>query len=220
MPLGSSSAAPVTSPGPKIFRTFRTQESRLPGPAFRGTAEMIVSPSAAATLMTGSSLGRPDCFFRAKSEKFLWRISSFVNPVSRHLNERLSRDCRRFIHLREASFLNGKKSLNASQPENYDHGYALDYYRHLGRIVASRLLGFPCCRGLNPPSFGDRCDCADSKARDRSWSVGLEPRDQKANLLKRMSAPRIRNPILCDFLHGYERLEASRLLRCLEFVYR
>jgi hypothetical protein len=69
--------------------------------------------------------------------------------------------------------LDGKKSLNASQPENYDGGYALDYYRHLGRIVASRLLGFPCRRGLNPPSFGDRCDCADNKACDRSTSVGL-----------------------------------------------
>jgi hypothetical protein len=84
-----------------------------------------------------------------------------------------------FWRFREASFLNGRKSLNASQPENYDRGYALDYYRYLGRIVASRLLGFPCRWGLNPPSFGDRCDCAGNKARDRSRSLGLEPQGSK-----------------------------------------
>jgi hypothetical protein len=67
MPLGSSSAAPVTSPGPKTFGTFRTQESCLPASAFPGTAEIIVSPSAgAATLTTGFTLGRPGCFFRGK----------------------------------------------------------------------------------------------------------------------------------------------------------
>jgi hypothetical protein len=34
-------------------------------------AEIIVSPSAAATLMTGLTLELPDCFFRIKSEKLL-----------------------------------------------------------------------------------------------------------------------------------------------------
>jgi hypothetical protein len=51
--------------------------------------------------------------------------------------------------------------------------YALDPYRHPGRIMASRLLGFPCRRGLNPPSFGDRCDRIGNKTRDRSGCVVL-----------------------------------------------
>ena len=50
------------------------------------------------------------------------------------------------LAFREAS-LNGRKSLNVSQSENYDRGYALDRYRHLGRIVASRLFGFSMLPG-------------------------------------------------------------------------
>jgi hypothetical protein len=63
------------------------------------------------------------------------------------------------------------KSITSSPYEFM--GYALDPYRHPGRIVASRLLGFPCRRGLNPPSFGDRCDCVGNKARDGSGCVVL-----------------------------------------------
>jgi hypothetical protein len=167
MPLGSSSAAPVTNPGPKIFRTLRTQESCPLEPAFPGTAEVIVSPSEAATLMTAVSLGRPDCFFRAKSEKASLANFNFCQPCSRHLKRALypetaadssvllrgsERDANLtdlkgvVLALREAS-LNGRKSLNVSQSENYDRGYALDRYRHLGRIVASRLLGFSMSPG-------------------------------------------------------------------------
>ena len=81
MPLGSSSAAPVTSPGPKIFRTLRTEESRLPGLTCPGTAELMVARFAAATLVAGFSLGWPDCFFRAKSWELSWRISTYGCPI-------------------------------------------------------------------------------------------------------------------------------------------
>ena len=58
-------------------------------------------------------------------------------------------------------------------PKNYDHRYALDPYRHLGRIVATRFLGFSCRRRLNPSSFGDRRDCVSDKAHDKSTCVDL-----------------------------------------------
>jgi hypothetical protein len=66
MPLGSSSAAPVTSPGPKTFRTFRSKEYRLPLPALPVVTDFIVGRFAAATLVARLSLGPFDCFFRAK----------------------------------------------------------------------------------------------------------------------------------------------------------
>ena len=73
MPLGSSSAAPVTSPGPTVFRTFRIQESRLPGPLGFSAATGTFVPRFAAILVAGLSFERLDCFFRAKSEKLLGR---------------------------------------------------------------------------------------------------------------------------------------------------
>jgi hypothetical protein len=36
---------------------------------------------AAATLVAGLSLGRPDCFFRAKSEKLLGRSLTYFNLI-------------------------------------------------------------------------------------------------------------------------------------------
>ena len=50
MPLGSSSAAPVISPGPKTFRTFRIKRPRLPGSTFAGAAEIIAAEGLAQTV--------------------------------------------------------------------------------------------------------------------------------------------------------------------------
>jgi hypothetical protein len=81
MPLGSSFAAPVTSPGPKVFRTFRTKELPLGASPFPDAAETFVARFAAATLVAGFSLGLPDCYFRAKSEELPWRILTYLSPI-------------------------------------------------------------------------------------------------------------------------------------------
>jgi hypothetical protein len=57
------------------------KESRLPGSTFAGAAEIIVARFAAAILVAGLSLGRPDCFFRAKSEKLLGRSLTYFNLI-------------------------------------------------------------------------------------------------------------------------------------------
>ena len=49
--------------------------------------------------------------------------------------------------------------------------HALDYRRYLTHLVASRVL-VPCRRRLDPYYFGDRCDCDNNQARDRSGCVG------------------------------------------------
>jgi len=97
--------------------------------------------------------------------------------------------------------------------------YALDPYRHPGRIMASRLLGFPCRRGLNPPSFGDRCNRTRNKARERSGCVVLRAMTREtsaAGYRKRYLAPAVFNgadPRRFNFSEGSQKHRDSLGIR-------
>jgi hypothetical protein len=66
-----------------------------------------------------------------------------------------------------------KKELERIAARKVPSWYALDHCGNPSRFVASRLLDFSYRRGFNTCSFGDRCDCGDNKARDRSARLNM-----------------------------------------------
>ena len=74
MPLGSSSAAPVTSPGPKTLRTFRIRNRVCRTAGFSGLSRDYCAALHSRDFGGRVELGTARLFFRTKSEKLLGRI--------------------------------------------------------------------------------------------------------------------------------------------------
>ena len=74
----------------------------------------------------------------------------------------------RFIPHTKASGSLSRCELLVNSKDRIHH--ALDYRRYPTHLVASRIL-VPCRRRFDSHYFGDRCDCDNNQARDRSGCV-------------------------------------------------